>query len=217
MKTAPPGTPGHDDGPEPSAKQPARRPQPRPRRRADAERNIARVVAAARTLLGKDPATPTDDVARAAGVGRMTLYGHFRTRADLVEAALADALRDGEEQLSSVDLTGDAAEAMGRLLRRSWALVAEASGLLAAAQSVLPEGRLRDLHDTPAQRVGDLIQRGRDDGTFRTDMPIAWQVSAVQYLLHGAAEEVRADRLPEAEAAEIVIRSVLSLLTSVGR
>lgn len=54
-------------------------PSARSRRRADAERNIARIVSAARTLLSSDPNATTDDIAQAAGVGRMTLYGHFRT------------------------------------------------------------------------------------------------------------------------------------------
>ena len=185
----------------------------RPRRRADAERNIARIVAAARTLLGKDPQALTNDIAREAGVGRMTLYGHFPTRADLVEAALVDVLRDGDRTLSAVDLDGDAYQAMARLLARSWSLVAEVSGLLAAAQGVLPAGRLRDLHGSPAHRVEELVRRGRDQGVFRTDMPTAWLVSAVQYLLHGAAEEVRAGRLAANDAGDVVVASVLSLLT----
>jgi AcrR family transcriptional regulator len=185
----------------------------RSRRRADAERNIGRITAAARTALSKAPDTPTDDIAREAGVGRMTLYGHFRTRADLVEAALVDALRDGEQVLAAVDLSGDARDAMARLLDRSWALVAEVAGLVTAAQGVLPAGRLRDLHDNPARRVDDLIRRGREEGVFRTDLPTAWLVSAVQYLLHGAAEELRAGRLHPHEAAEAVTKSVLSLLT----
>lgn len=185
----------------------------RPRaRRADAERNIARVVATARELLSRAPHTPTDDIAKAAGVGRMTLYGHFPTRADLVEAALSDVLRDGEATLASVDLEGDAREALARLLTRSWSLIAEVSGLLVAAEGVLPAGRLRDLHDDPAKRVDDLVRRGQDQGVFRTDMPVAWLVSAVHYLLHGAADEVRAERLTADEAAEVVTKSVLSVL-----
>jgi AcrR family transcriptional regulator len=188
-------------------------PSARPKRRADAERNIARVVSAARTLLGSDPNATTDDIARAAGVGRMTLYGHFRTRADLVEAALMDALKAGEETLSSVDLTGDAREVMARLLPSSWELVAESANLLAAAEGVLPAGRVRELHDRPAERMTELVRRGQDEGAFRTDMPTAWLVSVTQYILHGAAEEVREGRLPAEDASDVVTRSVLSVLS----
>ncbi|GGO72151.1 TetR/AcrR family transcriptional regulator [Nonomuraea cavernae] len=188
-------------------------PSARSRRRADAERSIARIVSAARTLLSSDPNATTDDIAQAAGVGRMTLYGHFRTRADLVEAALTDALRTGEETLSSIDLTGDAGDAMTRLLASSWALVAESAALLAAAEGVLPEGRVRDMHAEPARRMAELIRRGQEQGAFRTDLPTTWLVSLVQYILHGAAAEVRAGRLPSDEAAYVVTRSVQSVLT----
>ncbi|MFI7108268.1 TetR/AcrR family transcriptional regulator [Nonomuraea sp. NPDC050227] len=189
-------------------------PPARSRRRADAERSIARIVSAARELMRSDPHATTDDIARAAGVGRMTLYGHFRTRADLVEAALVEALRDGDELLASVDLTGDAREAMGRLLASSWELVAESAALLAAAEGVLPAGRVRDLHAEPAQRMADLVHRGQDQGVFRTDLPAAWLVSLTHYILHGAANEVRQGRLARDDAADTVTKSIQSVLAA---
>jgi AcrR family transcriptional regulator len=186
-------------------------------RRADAERNIARILSAARATLGRDPGATVDDIAKAAGVGRMTLYGHFRTRPELVEAALVDALRAGEEVLSAVDLTGDPRDALDRLLASSWSLVAESATLLEAAQEVLPPGRLRELHAAPAERVEDLIRRGQRHGVFRTDLPVAWLVSAVHYILKGAAEEQRAGRLEPGDVARVVTATVRSILaTSAG-
>ena len=186
----------------------------RPRRRADAERSIARIVSAARTCLGQDPDATIDDIAKAAGVGRMTLYGHFRTRPELVEAALVDALRVGEETLSAVDLTGDARDALNRLLASSWSLVAESAALLVAAQKVLPAGRLRHLHSDAAERVELLVRRGQDDGVFRTDLPMTWLVSAVHYLLKGAADEHRAGRLDAADVVPVITGSVQALLAA---
>jgi AcrR family transcriptional regulator len=188
-------------------------PSARPRRRADAERSISRIVSAARALLSSDPNATTDDIAQAAGVGRMTLYGHFRTRADLVEAVFMDALRVGDETLSSVDLTGDAREAMTRLLASSWEIVAESAALLAAAEEVLPPGRVRELHAEPVRRMTELIHRGQEQGVFRTDLPIAWLVSVVHYILHGAAQEMRAGRLASHDAADVVTKSIQSVLT----
>lgn len=188
-------------------------PSGRLRRRADAERNIARIVSAARECLSSDPNATIDDIAKAAGVGRMTLYGHFRTRADLVEAALVDALRAGEQTLSALDLTGDPGQAMTRLLGPSWELVAESAALLAAAEDALPAGRVRELHDNPARRMADLIRRGQQQGDFRTDLPTDWLVNVVQYILHGAAEQVRAGRLAAQDSGDVVTKTVLSVLT----
>ncbi|WP_191244456.1 TetR/AcrR family transcriptional regulator [Amycolatopsis deserti] len=184
----------------------------RPRRRADAERSIARIVTAAREVLGRDPDASIDDIVKAAGVGRMTLYGHFPNRAALVEAALADALRDGEEVLSAVDLDGDARDALARLIVPSWSLVAESTKLLQAAEGLLPAARIRELHREAAGRVEDLIRRGQRQGVFRTDLPVTWLVNVVHYVLNGAAEETRAGRLSAEEAPGVVAATVRSLL-----
>lgn len=181
-------------------------------RRADAERSIARIVSAARACLSRDPNATIDDIAKEAGVGRMTLYGHFRTRPDLVEAALVEALRAGEETLSAVDLTGDARDALARLLASSWSLVAESAALVEAAQGVLPAGRLRELHTAPARRVEDLIRRGQEQGVFRTDLPIPWLIGAVHYILKGAAEEHRAGRVKAREVPRLVTATAQSIL-----
>jgi AcrR family transcriptional regulator len=61
---------------------------PRRRRRADAERNRARVLDAARELFGqRGDEVQMDEVARRAGVGVGTLYRHFPTKEALVAAA----------------------------------------------------------------------------------------------------------------------------------
>src|SRR3989442_12222022 len=70
-------------------------------RRADARRNIERLIAAAReAFAAHGPNAPLDDIARAAGVGAGTLYRHFPTRLALFEAVYRDSVRrlcaDGE-------------------------------------------------------------------------------------------------------------------------
>lgn len=56
-------------------------------RRADAQRNYERLLAAAETALNADGAGASlDEIAKAAGVGNATLYRHFPTRGKLIEA-----------------------------------------------------------------------------------------------------------------------------------
>jgi serine phosphatase RsbU (regulator of sigma subunit) len=64
------------------------------RRRADAEQNFSRIIEAAVELLDRHPAASVDQIAAAAGVGRATVYRHFSTRTELVEAAMRHALED---------------------------------------------------------------------------------------------------------------------------
>jgi AcrR family transcriptional regulator len=71
-----------------------------PKLRADAARNRARLVEAARTLFLSGPAdaeVSLEQVAREAGVGIGTLYRHFPTRLDLLEAVYRDEV-DGLAQ-----------------------------------------------------------------------------------------------------------------------
>src|SRR5262249_20882028 len=65
------------------------------RRRADAERNEARVVQAAREVFAESGGDATlEATARRAGVGIGTLYRHFPTRDALVEAAFHDLVEE---------------------------------------------------------------------------------------------------------------------------
>jgi AcrR family transcriptional regulator len=77
-------------------------------KRADASRNAARLLAAAREVLaesGND--APYDAIARRAGVGNATLYRHFPTRADMLAAVYADEVatlcRRGADLLDAPD------------------------------------------------------------------------------------------------------------------
>jgi AcrR family transcriptional regulator len=80
---------------------------PAPKLRADAARNRARLVEAAREVFlaaAPDAEVPLEQVARHAGVGIGTLYRHFPTRLDLLEAVYreeVDGLRQAAEELSA--------------------------------------------------------------------------------------------------------------------
>jgi AcrR family transcriptional regulator len=76
--------------------------------RVDAQRNHARLVAAARTLLARDGLdVSVREIARAAGVGVGTVYRHFPTRDALVDGVLEDAVEEivaaGERALERDD------------------------------------------------------------------------------------------------------------------
>jgi AcrR family transcriptional regulator len=62
-------------------------PPPARKPRADAKRNRERIVEVAKEVFTRDGASASlDDIARRSGVGNATLYRHFPTRDDLIEA-----------------------------------------------------------------------------------------------------------------------------------
>ena len=178
-------------------------------RRADAVANEERILRAAVTCLGRDAGASMSRIAEAAGVGRVTLYGHFASREALVEAALTRVLAEGDTELGGLDLSGDPAEALRGLIESSWQLVARSAALLEAAEETLPPGRVQDLHAGPAQRVDQLIRRGQRRGVFRTDLPAGWLVGVLHHVMHGAAAEVRSGRVSEGDAAGLIAETVL--------
>lgn len=172
--------------------------------RADAQRNRAAILQATVSALRKDPDASIAQIAAEAGVGRMTLYGHFRTRPELIEAALADSLERGETVLQAVDLDGDVRQAFSRLVASSWMLVDQARAVLAAAQKELPPARIRDLHQKAEARVRGLLERGQREGAFRTDLPVSWLLTTTHVVMHGAADEIAAGRLAAEDAAHVI-------------
>jgi TetR/AcrR family transcriptional regulator, mexCD-oprJ operon repressor len=182
-------------------------------RRADAQHNTARILDAATACLSRSATASMAEIAQAAGLGRVTVYGHFPTREALVEATLARLLDQGETILAGLDLTGDPRQALRALIESSWRLLADAGAVLEAAQSALPPGRIRELHATQAQRVEELIGRGQAEGAFRADLPASWLVSVLHHLLKGAAADVGSGRLDPADAPRLLVATVLAAYT----
>ena len=180
--------------------------------RADAVRNRERLLEAAIDALTHDPEASVASIARAAGMGRMTLYGHFSTREALIEAAFAKAMADGEEHLEKIDLSGDPSEALSRLIESSWLIVDRNRALLLAAQAELPPGQIREEHHRPRLRVTELIRRGQDEGVFRNDLSETWLAGVVHSIIHGATEEIAAGRLDPTDAARAIVATIAPAL-----
>lgn len=183
-------------------------------KRADAVRNIEAILDAATRLLAVDPDASINEIAKAAGVGRVTLYGHFESRAALVGAVADRAIAQTNEALSDLDLDGDADGAMARLLEATWHLTHRFGAVVVAASQALPPEQVQRAHREPAARVRSLLERGRRSGAFRTDMPIEWQLSVIQAILHGASGSVHRGEIREADAPRLVRDTTLAALSS---
>lgn len=182
-------------------------------KRADAVRNIEAIVAAATEQLAVNPDVSVNEIAKAAGVGRVTLYGHFPSRAALIREVADRAIAHTDEVLARVDLSGDPREVLGRLLETTWHLTHRFGALVVAASQALPPEQLRRSHDEPAARVRMLLERGRDAGQFRADVPVEWQVSVIQAILHGASAAVHRGEITAEDAPSLVRDTALAALS----
>src|SRR5215213_6436655 len=96
-------------------------PPGRPRRRADAERSVARILDAAVDALASDPEASMAEIARRAGVVRATIYVHFPTREALLGAVTHRAIADVAEVIAATEPHRDGpADALARVVTASW-------------------------------------------------------------------------------------------------
>ncbi len=184
--------------------------------RADARRNVAAILDAATDCLARDPEMSIADIAAAAGVGRITLYGHFKTRAELVDAVLVRIIEHADTILNATDIGGDPADALTRLVAASWQIVRQFSNILLAAQRELPAERIRGVHDPILRRVQALIGRGQRAGTFRTDLPEHWLTTTTFSLMHAAAEDAATGRIKADDAARLITSTLLAAFAPPG-
>ena len=180
--------------------------------RADAARNLHRIVEVAARLLGDDPHAGMAAVAAAADVSRATVYRHFPTREVLVDAIQRQAVEHGERALVECRLDeGTAAEALHRLVG-AWLDVAERYAFLQLANQGEPEAagearaHRRRVLGEPLSR---LIERGQASGEFSTALPADWAARAFGALLLAGARAVDEGSLARADAPDVVFDTLL--------
>ncbi len=178
--------------------------------RADARRNVAAILDAATDCLARDPEVSIAGIAAAAGVGRITLYGHFKTRAELIGAVLVRTIARADAILGATDTGGDPSDALARLVAASWQIVDQFRNILLAAQRELPAERIRGVHDPILRRVQALIGRGQVAGAFRGDLPAQWLITTAFSLMHAAAEDAAAGRINADDAAGLITATLLA-------
>src|ERR671911_2171137 len=186
--------------------------QSKRRRRADAERSVARILDAAVDALASDPEASMAEIARRAGVVRATIYVHFPARESLLETVTRRAIAEVTQAMAAAEPDrGDAAEALQRVLTAAWHELGRFHALV-AINTRRPQAELRRLHRPVLGLLQPLIERGQRAGTFRSDVPTAWHLSMLLALIHAASGELQSSRLPAKEIESALVTTVLGAL-----
>jgi AcrR family transcriptional regulator len=170
--------------------------------RADAQRNRARILAAADSVFTtRGPTASTEAVARQAGVAIGTVFRHFPTKETLVEAVFVERAR---ELVSEADALLDADDA-GAAFFAFFARVAAQTASKHAFTDALAEA---GIDDAPVQRatakvgaelhraLGALLSRAQDSGAVRPDLRVpelvALLIGASHAIEHGTDADTQA-------------------------
>jgi AcrR family transcriptional regulator len=151
-------------------------------KRADALRNYEKLVAAGREAFTEaDRSASLEDIARRAGVGIGTLYRHFPTRTDLVQAIYVDeveALSRSAEELAALEPW----EALSAWLGRFVGYVATKKALadeLFAVDDAERQAVFAGCRSMLYSAGEPLLRRAQDAGIVRPDVTIEQVVRLV--------------------------------------
>jgi len=183
----------------------------RRRQRSDARQSIAAVLDAAIRTLGSRPDASVDEIARAAGVSRQTVYAHFPSRDALIDAVIEQASTEFTVLLDSAG-PGQAspAQALTALLEAGWQIAARYPFLW--LQPAVDPGKDAERHAPILGRMLEIVRRGQASGDFDASVPASWLLSACLALGRATEDEVKAGRMTIEHATQAVHRGVLRLL-----
>jgi AcrR family transcriptional regulator len=166
---------------------------------------------AAIQTLNQDPRASVEDIARAAGVSRQTVYAHFPSRDALLDAVIERATTEFTAAFDGAGLDeAPPAVALVRLLDAGWQVTARYPFVWYLP--MVSTERDASRHAPVLGRMLELIQRGQESGDLDPTLPPHWLLTASLALGRAAEEEVKAGRMTIEEATHAVRHSFLRLL-----
>ena len=183
---------------------------PRDRRRADFVRNFDRIVEGATVVLASDPEASMDQIAKASGVARATLYRHFENRQDLLREIYRSGLDAAAEAIDAAEPErGDAPQAIGRIID---ALLIVGDRYRIITEQGLDYPELLPRAEKAFLPVVELIERGQKQRALRKDLSVGWLTAAMITLTTSAIRAIGRGDLEPDGAAEVVAVTFLQAI-----
>ncbi|MEV0352354.1 TetR family transcriptional regulator [Nonomuraea sp. NPDC050680] len=169
--------------------------------RRNSRSNRARILATAREELGRNPDVTLEELARAAGVVRRTLFGHFPGRAALLEALAEEAAETLRNTVEAGPESGEPAEsaewALARFVLRMWPVGDRYRLLLALTRRDLGSERLDEVLAPAREAATGILERGQRDGVFHSHLPPAVQSAGLMAMIVALVESVNTGALED--------------------
>lgn len=157
--------------------------------RSHARSNRARILAIAREELAADPDASLEEIARAAGVVRRTLYGHFPNRQALISALAREATEAIEETFAAARRPDDdPVIALARMTIAAWAVGDRYRMLISLARRDLGQEGIRTAVAPARAEVTSILERGQREGCIAGQLPAPVLSEALEAMTLGLVE-----------------------------
>ncbi|MFJ9741216.1 TetR/AcrR family transcriptional regulator [Streptomyces sp. NPDC101166] len=161
--------------------------------RSNARSNRARILATARRELGRDPDVTLEELAKAAGVVRRTLFGHFPGRAALLEALAEEAAETLRSTVAAASRPAEPADrALAYFAFSTWPVGDRYRMLLALARRDLGAERVAEILAVARDEVTAVLERGQRDGVFPSHLPAPVLSAGLEAMNVALLEQVNA-------------------------
>ncbi|GLP66441.1 TetR family transcriptional regulator [Streptomyces sp. TUS-ST3] len=178
--------------------------------RRNARSNRARILATARQELGRNPDITLEELARAAGVVRRTLFGHFPGRAALLDALAEEAAEALQAAVTvGAGATEQADRALAHFTLALWPVGDRYRMLLALARRDLGMDRVAGILEPARVRVTAIVEQGQRDGVFHTQLPAPVLSAGLEAMTVALLEEVNTGAL-EDDGTRVAVTTLIA-------
>ncbi|WP_405822320.1 TetR/AcrR family transcriptional regulator [Streptomyces sp. NBC_01390] len=180
-----------------------------------ADTNRRRILDVALAELLRDPDASMDQIARAAGVVRRTVYGHFPNREALI-STLLDGAVEAVAAAHAEGLKGDTedpAECVARSTLAVWRVADRYRILVGLAQRSVTVQGIRDRFTPVREACVEVLRRGLEDGVFSSPLPAPALAYVHEQMLFALMEAVNDGLLAAEEAGP---SAAVTLLAAAG-
>lgn len=154
-------------------------------------------------LLAKRPGASMGDIADASGLGRTTVYRHFPSREELMNALFARVVEDSRAMAAATAASPEPTLVALRGLGPKIVEIGERYRFLDSHRHI------RDVALARAESVGkdpleDYLAAAQARGELRDDAPVPWMLGTIRALGIAAVDQLIAGNLTPAQAGELL-------------
>ncbi len=173
------------------------------------EERRLQILDAAAELLAKRPTASLAEIADHTGISKATLHRYFVSREALLTALAMRALALVSVAIAACRLTEDAAPDALRRLTEALIPLGDKVYFLLNEHIWDINPALATAEEVVQAPIMQLIQRGQAEGSLRADLPIAWIMYTLDFMLFAAWQAIYDGNIARRDAAHLVLESLL--------